>query len=225
MKKFKEFIIEKGYFSRDLVTYAQTKNKDDSDGYDPVSDGERNFKSFHKVNTQVTDYPEAEEGDQSGSKKISKTTHTEAPGKGETEVKQGSSDVNVEYRSGLKKNIVNKANFGGKKTASTPRDKTGGETAMNRLKKNDVVDTPPYGVKEETELQEGVVDTLKKIVANKKPMTVTFQNGKTLPVDLKTASSLLSAHGKLNPDNQEKFRDHLEKGTTTFMKMIDFANR
>ena len=72
-------------------------------------------------------------------------------------------------------------------------------------------------------LDEGVVDTLKKIKSRKQAMPVKFKNNKTLKVDLFTANQLLSVHDALKPANAKKFRDSLEKGESSFMTMVDFA--
>lgn len=78
-------------------------------------------------------------------------------------------------------------------------------------------------VKEEVELEEGVLDTLKKIVKDKSAQPVKFSNGKTLKVDMTTASALVQVHKNINPTNQKKFEAQLDKGPTSFMKMADFA--
>tara|TARA_R100000951_G_scaffold108966_1_gene105599 strand:- start:175 stop:723 length:549 start_codon:yes stop_codon:yes gene_type:complete len=72
-------------------------------------------------------------------------------------------------------------------------------------------------------LDEGVVDTLKKIKSRKQAMPVKFKNKKTLKVDMFTASALLAVHDALKSSNAKRFRDSLEKGETSFMTMVDFA--
>jgi hypothetical protein len=86
----------------------------------------------------------------------------------------------------------------------------------------DVIDSL-RSMKEETDLTEGVVDTLKKISDRKQTMPVKFKNGKTIPVDPKSASAILKVHNQLNTANAKKMRDSLEKGEQSFMKMLDFA--
>jgi len=74
-----------------------------------------------------------------------------------------------------------------------------------------------------TVLDEGVVDTLKKIKSSKRPESVKFKNKQTLKVDAVTANKILAVHDALKPANAKKFRDSLEKGETSFMTMVDFA--
>lgn len=72
-------------------------------------------------------------------------------------------------------------------------------------------------------IQEDVKDDLEKIVQKKSPGDVRFRNGQKMPVDLHTANLLLVIHEKLNPTNQKKFSEALNKSSDSFMKMVDFA--
>lgn len=76
---------------------------------------------------------------------------------------------------------------------------------------------------EESDLSEGVFDTLQSIVKNKSAKTVKFQNGKTLKVDMTTANAMVNLHKKLNDKNKEKMLDKIEKSPDVFMRLIDVA--
>jgi hypothetical protein len=79
-------------------------------------------------------------------------------------------------------------------------------------------------VREEVEsLDEAVLDTLKDIVKKKGAQTVKFANGKSLKVDMTTASMLLSVYNQINDANKKKLATQLDKGPSSFMKMVDFA--
>ena len=75
----------------------------------------------------------------------------------------------------------------------------------------------------EVQLDEAIVDTLKKIAKDKQAQKIKFKNGKTLTVDMQTANLLVKVIGALKPANQKKFADTMEKGPSAFMKMVDFA--
>jgi len=75
----------------------------------------------------------------------------------------------------------------------------------------------------EVQLDEAIVDTLKKIAKDKQAQKIKFKNGKTLTVDMQTANLLVKVVGALKPANQKKFADTMEKGPSAFMKMVDFA--
>lgn len=72
-------------------------------------------------------------------------------------------------------------------------------------------------------IQEGVVDTLKKIQKTRKEMQVKFKNGQSMDVDPKTAGMLMDVHKQLNSANARKFQMSLERGQDHFMRMVDFA--
>ena len=79
-------------------------------------------------------------------------------------------------------------------------------------------------VSEEVEsLEEGVLDTLREIVKKKGAQTVKFANGKTLKVDMTTASMLMSVYNQVSDANKKKLEQQLDKGPSSFMKMVDFA--
>jgi hypothetical protein len=78
---------------------------------------------------------------------------------------------------------------------------------------------------DDEDLEEGVMDTLRKIVKDKQMQKVKFANGKTMRVDLTTASAMVNAHDKRikNDKTKAKFADAVEKDPNSFMKMMDIA--
>ena len=62
---------------------------------------------------------------------------------------------------------------------------------------------------DDEDLEEGVMDTLRKIVKDKQMQKVKFANGKTMRIDLTTASAMVNAHDKRikNDATKAKFAD------------------
>ena len=83
------------------------------------------------------------------------------------------------------------------------------------------VDAPVQA--EETQIEEGVMDQLHKIVANKQAQTVKFGNGQSRKVDHFTASAITLVHKALNDDNKNKFADMVHKSPAHLVKASDFA--
>jgi hypothetical protein len=76
---------------------------------------------------------------------------------------------------------------------------------------------------DEDELDEDVFSDLENIVKKKSMKKVKFANGKTLEVDLFTASAFVNMFKKVNPKNAERGKAHIEKSPENFMKMMDLA--
>ena len=78
---------------------------------------------------------------------------------------------------------------------------------------------------DDEELEEGVMDTLRKIVKDKQMQKVKFKNGKSMRIDLTTASAIVQAFDKRikNASTKQKFADAIEKDPDSFMKMMDVA--
>jgi len=74
-----------------------------------------------------------------------------------------------------------------------------------------------------SDLKEDVFSDLEKIVKTKSMSKVKFANGKTLQVDLFTASAFVNMFKKVNPKNAERGKAHIEKSPENFMKMLDLA--
>ena len=73
------------------------------------------------------------------------------------------------------------------------------------------------------ELNEDVIDTLRKIVKDKQAQSVNFEDGKSTKVDLFTASALVAVYDKVNKQNQEKIKRMANKSPDQFMKVVDVA--
>ena len=70
-------------------------------------------------------------------------------------------------------------------------------------------------------LEEGAMDTIKKIVADKQNMPVKFEDGQ-MKVDLFTASAVSQVYDKVNDANKEKI-DNMLKTKAGMLKIADFA--
>ena len=70
-------------------------------------------------------------------------------------------------------------------------------------------------------IEEGAMDTLKKIVADKQNMPVKFDDGQ-MKVDLFTASAVTQVYDKVNDANKEKI-DNMLKTKAGMLKIADFA--
>ena len=73
------------------------------------------------------------------------------------------------------------------------------------------------------ELSEDVFADLEKIVKTKSMSKVKFANGKTLEVDLFTASAFVNMFKKVNKQNAVRGKAHIDKSPENFMKMMDLA--
>lgn len=194
MKTFKELVSE----ARPQDYIGRTPEEDEDKKLEPKAEGEKQFKAAHV--TAKKDHPVAGDNQFQGTTDHSGDHEGHAGEPGEREpVKQGTSTLSQ---------FMNKIS-----SSQTPTRK--GDKRQGDLK--------PVMAKEEFELQEGVVETLKKIVDRKQAMPVTFKNRKTLSVDPKSASAILKVHGQLNSANAKKMTASLEQGEASFMKMLDFA--
>ena len=73
------------------------------------------------------------------------------------------------------------------------------------------------------ELTEDVFADLEKIVKTKSMSKVKFANGKSLEVDLFTASAFVNMFKKVNKQNAVRGKAHIDKSPENFMKMMDLA--
>ena len=205
MKKFKELFVE---FAAPAQDYEEKKDDDqEAKGYKPRSKGEQDFANMHLVTK--TGHPVAMDHQFTGN--IDGNPEDHVGGKkhaaGEDKpIKQGSSEVQP----------------GGQEFKSPKQYGRGGEKAPVTQGSSKIKEGMSFG-QFKTVLDEGVVDTLKKIKSRKQAMPVKFKNNQTMKVDLFTASKLIAVHDALKPANAKKFRDSLEKGETSFMSMVDFA--
>ena len=205
MKKFKELVTELAAPAQD---YEREKDDDQEvKGYKPRSKGEQDFANMHNV-TKIN-HPVAKDNQFTGEIEGNPDHHVggKKQAKGEDQpVKQGSSDEQAK----------------GQEFKSPKQYGRGGEKAPVQQGSSKIKEGLSFGEFKQT-LDEGVTDTLKKIVDRKQAMPIKFKNNKTLKVDMQTANKLLAVHNALKPANAKKFRDALEKGETSFMSMVDFA--
>ena len=210
MKKFKDLF-------EDSPAKDYTPNKEEDDEvkkYKPRSKGEEDFANMHNVTK--TGHPHAFDhqftGDVSGNERLPMGEPDKHIGgikhaDGESQpVKQGTSETQP----------------GGSAYSEPKQYGRGGEKAPVMQGSSKIKESVSFSDFRQA-LDEGVVDTLKKIKSRKQAMPVKFKNRKTLKVDLTTANKLLSVHDALKPANAKKFRDSLEKGESSFMTMLDFA--
>lgn len=76
---------------------------------------------------------------------------------------------------------------------------------------------------EADQINENILSNLKNIVKSKKSEEIEFKNGKTLDVDQNTANLIVSFHDQLKPSLKTKFESQLERGPSSFLKVLDLA--
>ena len=109
--------------------------------------------------------------------------------------------------------------------SSTTAEEEADESPSRYIKDNNgayTLATENY-IQEMREIQENVLNDLQTIVGRNQMGSVNFQDGKSMKVDLTTASTILSVQGALNKNNQKKMAEALSKNAAGFMKMAKFA--
>lgn len=199
MLTFKQF-NEQGYPSQDYDS-RRDPDKEVKD-YDPRSEGEDDFKDVHTKNKTKKKHPVAPEWQfDGGTKKDTSKGNVRSPATGERNiVKQGTSELKVRHGVG--------------KSSYRAADKTDGDKNMPTVDYNSYDPT----------LQEAIIDDLREIVKKGKEDEITFKNGDTMEVDEKSARTIVDAYEDLSSSRQKKFEGLLEKGQSSFMKALDFAN-
>jgi hypothetical protein len=200
MKKFKDLFEAPGSPAGDNKPVKD--DEQEVKGYKPRSKGEQDFANMHMIDKRdyyaVPGQDHVFNGTIQGNPDDHVGGKTQAGGERST-INQGSSQVKP---SG--------AAFKEPKQHGRPGEKAPVKQGSSKI-------TEEY-------IAEGVVDTLKDIVKTKGAQSIKFKNGRSLKVDMQTANLLLKVHEALKPANAKKFRDSLEKGPDSFMKMLDFAN-
>ena len=176
--------------------YSYDPKDDETKSLEPRAKGERDFKGKHKVEKKK--HPVAGDDVFQGATKPG-GPHKGYEKAGEPVIKQGSSDVKVNH------------------DGSKNPDKS--KAIPKRFGDLRVVNP----VKESVELEETAFQDIQKIAKSKREGRVRFSNGRFESVDPDTAKSLVSAHGKLNSGNKQKFEQTVNKDFTGMMKMVDFA--
>lgn len=194
MKTFKDLIAEAR-----PQDYVNRKTKDEVDaetlGMKPRSKGEVDFKDKHEV--ERTDHPVAGDNQFKSTKDDDESEHKGFEKEGE--------------KRDTKLDRFMKRNGAVSQTPARRGDKRQG-------------DMKPVLAKEETELMiEDVMASLKKIAKKNRTESVKFRNGKTMEVDPKTAGAVVKLADQLTGPNLRKLKDGLNKGESSFMKMVDFA--
>ena len=201
MKKFKDLFEAPGAPAGDNKPVKD--DEEEVKGYKPRSKGEEDFANQHMINKRdyyaVPGQDHVFNGDVNRGNPDQHTGGKKHAGGETAPIKQGSSEVKP---SGVA--------FKEPKLHNRP-----GETSPVKQGSSKIT---------EEVISEGVVDSLKDIVKTKGAQSVKFKNGRNLKVDMQTANLLLKVHDALKPANAKKFRDSLEKGPDSFMKMLDFAN-
>ena len=72
-------------------------------------------------------------------------------------------------------------------------------------------------------IDEDAITTIKSIVKDKQAKSIKFADGKSMKVDMTTASVLLKVIDALNDANKGKFIDLVNKSKDTFAKAVDFS--
>lgn len=212
IQKFKTFLEAS---AADLT--PAKKDDDETKKLKPRSKGEQDFADAHTTETEP--HPTADPSVHNGA-----TNATSPAGKGtqngEKEVVAAGTDVKEPQGGG---------------SAKRPGDKTDGDKAIVKPIKEDAHedddedddddDDDEDEDDDEEDLDEGVMDTLRKIVKDKQMQKVKFKNGKSMRIDLTTASAIVNAFDKRikNASTKQKFADAIEKDPNSFMKMMDLA--
>ena len=91
--------------------------------------------------------------------------------------------------------------------------------------KKDDHDSDDYEDDEEEsdEVAEAVIDDLENIVKRKSMKKVKFANGKSMEIDLFTASAFVNMFKKVNKQNYKRGTEYINKSPENFMKMMDLA--
>ena len=201
--------------------------KDDDDEvkkYKPRSKGEQDFADAHTTETEA--HPTADPSVHNGSTQATSPKGSDA---GEKQVVAAGTSVKEPAGGGDSKRSADK--------------KQGDMTPVNPIKEakqakeeeepeddedesdDDDEDEDDEDEDDDEELEEGVMDTLRKIVKDKQMQKVKFANGKTMRIDMATASAMVNAYDKRikNDATKKKFADAVEKDPNSFMKMMDVA--
>jgi hypothetical protein len=208
MKTFKKF------FEASAADYVAPKDDDDeAKDIKPRSKGEKKFKDDHKIEKKK--HPTA-----------SDVAHTGDIKKEEVEVKEDS-DFEINHIGNNKGKIVK--SFTSKKKALDYLAKN--QKKFDTKKLHWMVNPDLWASKivdggsdlKEDEIYEDVFSDLENIVKTKSIKKVKFANGKTLKVDLFTASAFVNMFKKVSKQNAERGKAHIEKSPENFMRMMDLA--
>ena len=74
-----------------------------------------------------------------------------------------------------------------------------------------------------TPLEEDVEKQLRAVVKKKKEAEIKFKSGTSVPIDPEAATVILKTLDSLNSINKKKMQNNINKDTTSFLKILDFA--
>jgi len=226
MKTFKKF------FEAPAADYVAPKDDDDeAKDIKPRSKGEKKFKDDHK--DEKKKHPTA-----------SDVVHTGDIKKEEVEMDEAFSVEVPKQKIGGKTygggaNVIVKAKTASQaikmvakrlkvdvdllKTGKVVKEEEVKEGELPPALKKAIAKKKGEKPEDEDELDEDVFSDLENIVKKKSMKKVKFANGKTLQVDLFTASAFVNMFKKVNPNNAERGKAHIDKSPENFMKMMDLA--
>ena len=197
--------------------------KDDDDEvkkYKPRSKGEQDFADAHTTETEA--HPTADPSVHNGSTQATSPKGSDA---GEKQVVAAGTSVKEPAGGGDSKRSADKKQ--GDMTPVNPIKEAKQAKEEDEPEEDDAEDEDEDEEDEDDdeELEEGVMDTLRKIVKDKQMQKVKFKNGKSMRIDLTTASAIVQAFDKRikNASTKQKFADAIEKDPDSFMKMMDVA--
>ena len=217
MSKIQKF---KTFLEASAADLTPVKKDEDEKELKPRSKGEKDFADAHTTETEP--HPTADPSVHNGSTQPTSPKGSDA---GEKEIIKSGTDLKEPQGGGDSKRSADK--------------KQGDMTPVNPIKEakqtkeedepedddEDEDDDDEDEDEDDEELEEGVMDTLRKIVKDKQMQQVKFENGKKMRIDLTTASAIVNAFDKRikNASTKEKFAAAIEKDENSFMKMMDLA--
>ena len=215
IQKFKTFLEAS---AADLS--AAKKDEDEAKKLKPRSKGEQDFADAHTTETEP--HPTADPSVHNGATNATSPKGSDA---GEKQVIAAGTSVQEPQGGGNSKRSADKKQ--GDMTPVNPikEAKQTKEEDEEPEENEDEDDEDEDEDDDEEELDEDVMDTLRKIVKDKQMQKVKFKNGKSMRIDLTTASAIVQAFDKRikNASTKKKFADAIEKDPDSFMKMMDVA--
>lgn len=192
MKRFKQFLEEEDLELQEAdADEYKAEDDDDEEATDYKPRSKGEQKFKDQHKTETKPHPTADPSVHNGA---TKQTSPEGTKQGEKTVVAAGTSVKEPTGGGNSKRPADKAD--------------GDKSVVNPIKE---------GVEE---LEEDVVSTLQKIVKDKQAQNVQFDNKKKMKVDLFTASAIIGALKKVNPQNKEKMTRMLNNSPEQFLKIM-----
>ena len=174
-----------------------SKKDAESDELKPKAKGEQNFADSHTQHD--TAYPAKNTDNVLNAKSVNQATHQ--PNNGDRGViKQGTSD------------LADKSGFKGQQS----------KTRANSSSQGDL--TPVRGPSSVAAYAEEVFSDRSTIVESSEEMfEITLENGDIVEVNEETLDIITDTYARLNPQNQEMFRDMINQSADSFSTIMDFV--